>query len=174
MIALEGTWHWVAPLLASLAVLLVALVAARGILPIFTFSPAKREARARMSAAATRAKDAESSLEERASALLVAGREARELGDRRAAFRFARAAHELAPGDPEVIAFAVATMQWVRRSVVLERMLWQSLDRAADDAAFERARDALVTLYRGALLRPERARVLEGMTRNVGDRANVA
>jgi hypothetical protein len=157
---------WMMPLLAALAGLLALLVVVQGLLPVLRRPPGAPAARARLSAAVARGSDATQPAAERARAFVEAGREARDALQRpRLAARYAHHAHALAPGQLDVVAFAVSTMRAARRHVGLERALWISMDRAADDATFEAARSALVALYEGPLKRPERARVLAGLRR---------
>ena len=154
------------PLLAALAILLAALVVVQGLLPILRRPPGAPAARARLSAAVARGSDKTRPAPERARAFVDAGKEARDALHRpRLAARYAHHAHALAPGDPEVVAFVIATMRAAKRHVGLERALWVSLDRAADDATFESARTALMALYEGPLKRGERSRVLRGLRR---------
>jgi hypothetical protein len=167
MPGLESLPPWMMPLLAALAILLVALVIVQGLLPVLRRPPGAPQARARLSAAVARGSDTSKPAEERARAFVDAGKEARDALHRpRLAARYAHHAHALAPGDPDVVGFVITTMRAAKRHVGLERALWVSLDRAADDATFETARAALATLYEGPLKRPERARVLKGLRRN--------
>lgn len=162
---------WMMPLLGALAALLVLLVLAQALLPRMSGQPvargpAARAARAKLSAAVARGSDTKRSADERAQAFVEAGREAlTQLGRPRLAARYAHYALELAPAHDEVVRFAIDAMTAGKRWVGLERALWIALDRASDDATFELARVALAKLYAGALHRPERARVLEGLRR---------
>jgi hypothetical protein len=166
MPALEALPPWMMPLLAVLAILVVALVVLQGFLPALRRPTGGRQARARVSAAVARGTDTQRPITERASAFVEAGREANDaLRKPRLAARYAHYAHELAPGDPTVVAFTIEAMRLAKRHVGLERALWLSLDRAADDTTFETARAALVALYDGPLKRPERARVLAKLER---------
>lgn len=166
MPAFDSLPSWMMPLLAVLAVLVVALVILQGVLPAMRRPPGGRQARARLSAAVARGTDTKRPITERASAFVEAGREARDaLHKPRLAARYAHYAHELAPGDPSVVAFTIEVMRLAKRHVGLERALWLSLDRAKDDATFESARAALITLYEGPLKKAERARVLAHLSR---------
>ncbi len=166
MPVLETLPSWMTPLFAVLAGLLVLLVILQAVLPLVRPAPGGRAARARLSAAVSRASDKTAPPEARALAFVEAGREA--LGGLRRtglAARYAHHAHELAPALPEVVAFTIEAMRAAKRHVGLERALWVSLDRAGDAASFEAARAELRALYDGPLKRPERARVLAGLGR---------
>ncbi|GAB4210377.1 MAG: hypothetical protein OHK0013_30980 [Sandaracinaceae bacterium] len=157
---------WMTPLLAVLAGLFVLLVIVQAVLPSLRPASGKRAARARLSAAVARGSDTTAPAATRALAFVEAGREA--LGTLKRpglAARYARYAHDLAPADAEVVSFAIEAMTAARRHVGLERLLWVTLDRTDDDACFDRALAALRRLYEGPLARPERARVLTGLTR---------
>ncbi len=170
MPGLDSVPTWMMPLLAVLAILVVVLVILQGVLPALRRPRGGRQARARVSVAVARATDASRPIAERARAFLEAGREARDaLHKPRLAARYAHYAHELAPGDPDVVAFTIEIMRTAKRHVGLELALWTSLDRAEDDATFERARAALAALYDGPLKKPERGRVLSKLTRRAAD-----
>jgi len=167
MPVVESLPDWMTPLLVGLAVLLVLLVIVQAVLPVVR-APGGRAAQAKLSAAVARGSDAKLPAVERARALAHARRQALEgLKRPRLAARYAQHALGLAPGEADVVAFAVRAMGAAKRHVGLERALWISLDRAVDDATFEAARVALVALYEGPLKRPERARVLAGLRRRV-------
>lgn len=165
MPGVESLPPWMTPMLVGLAALLVVLVVVQAVLPVLR-APGGRASRVKLSAAVARGSDAKRPAAERARAFVEAGREALE-GQRRPrlAARYAQHALALAPGEADVVAFAVHALGAAKRHVGLERALWISLDRASDDTTFEAARAALAALYEGPLKRPERARVLAGLRR---------
>jgi hypothetical protein len=164
MPVIETLPGWMMPLLAVLAGLLVVLVIVQAVLPVLRV-PGGRAVRARLSAAVARGSDKSAPAKVRALAFVEAGREALTLKRPGLAARYARYAHDLTPTEAEIVSFTIEAMTAAKRHVGLERLLWVTLDRTDDDACFARALAALCALYEGPLRRPERARVLAGLTR---------
>ncbi len=146
--------------LIVVAVLLVAVIAFSGVLPLLARRKAKRGARTEMSKAVSDASDEKRPVAERAAALVKAGRTALEdLQRPRLGAHYAEWAHKLEPSDPEVVALLVLALTKARRYHALERLLWVSLDASADPRAAP-SLAALERLYEDGLHRPERARAL--------------
>jgi hypothetical protein len=148
---------------ASLAVTIAfaLLVIVRGVLPALRKRRETAPARSAISKAVSVASDEKRSPSERARSLVEAGRKALdELEKPRLAAHHAEWAHRLSPSDPEVIALAVDALRAARAHGRLERLLWTSLDVAADDEVRRCAIDALAALYEGPMRCPERGRAL--------------
>jgi hypothetical protein len=158
--------------LVVVAILLVAVVAFSGVLPILARRRASRAARTRMSKAVTDGSDAKRSPKDRAAALVKAGRTALdELDSARLAARYSEWAHKLDPTDPDVVALMVVALTKARRYHALERHLWVSLDGASDPRTAP-ALTALTALYEGGLHRPERASALRKLAAGAEDRSS--
>lgn len=151
-----------AALLAA-ALLFVLFMLGQALLPALVARAPRRAAHARLSAAISRASAASSPLDRGQAMREAAIIALEELRRPRLAARYARWAHESAPGDPEVVRDMARALIAARRHRALERMLWQTLD--AHPSAHEAARDALIALYEGPLESPERARVLARLPR---------
>jgi hypothetical protein len=144
----------------------VLLVAVRGALPAMRVRRERAPVRLSISRSVSVGSDERRPKEERARALVEAGRAAlTKLEKPRLAAHHAEWAHEILPADADVVELAITALSASRGYARLERLLWTSLDASEDPALRARVVDALGSLYEGPMRRPERARALRRLAK---------